>query len=296
MASLENKISVVIPTYNHSRWLPESVESALRQTLKPLEVIVVDDGSKDDTRQVVSKYPVTYVYQRNAGLPAARNKGIDTAKGEWIALLDADDVWLPRKLELQAAAITGEDLCYCATTQFFNDGHTVESEYHDGSNAKSVLAHHNFIDPSSVLVKRSLLQKLGGFKVGMPAGEDWEMWLRLCRVCKFVGVPERLLHYRVTGTGMSVNPEIFIRSTDAIVAAATEGLPPFRRFVQERRMRCTRAKFVGVKYRDKSDYKNSLRWALRAVAYWPSPFYDSTYKFLAVELKRYFFHGRKLKL
>jgi glycosyltransferase involved in cell wall biosynthesis len=82
MAALEDKISVVIPTYNHSRWLPESVESALRQTLKPLEVIVVDDGSKDDTRQVVSKYPVTYVYQQNAGLSAARNKGIDTAKGK----------------------------------------------------------------------------------------------------------------------------------------------------------------------------------------------------------------------
>jgi len=120
---------------------------------------VVDDGSKDDLREVVSKYPVTYVYQQNAGLSAARNKGIDTAKGEWIALLDADDVWLRRKLDLLAAAISDEDLCYCATTQFFNDGHTAEPEYHDGPKAKAVLAHHNFIDPSPVL---------GGFRWPCP--------------------------------------------------------------------------------------------------------------------------------
>ena len=68
------KISVVIPTYNHAQWLPESIESALNQTLKPYEIIVVDDGSKDNTKEVVSRYPVTYVYQQNAGLPLPETK------------------------------------------------------------------------------------------------------------------------------------------------------------------------------------------------------------------------------
>src|SRR6185295_19151753 len=94
------KISVIIPAYNQARWLPECIESALQQTLTAHEIIVVDDGSTDDTREVVSRYPVRHIYQKNAGVSAARNRGIQEATGEWIALLDGDDYWLPRKLEL----------------------------------------------------------------------------------------------------------------------------------------------------------------------------------------------------
>jgi glycosyltransferase involved in cell wall biosynthesis len=282
------KISVVIPNYNHARWLPESIESALNQTLKPHEIIVVDDGSTDNTREVVAQYPVRYVYQKNAGLSATRNKGIAESTGDWIALLDADDYWLPQKLELQAAAIRDEEFCYCGTTQFFNDGHTENPEFHDGSRAKAILKHHNFIDPSSVLVRRDVLLQVGGFNVNLPAGEDWEMWLKLSPMCRFVGVPERLLMYRVTGTGMSANPEIFLRSMDAIVSAGTAHLPPFRRFIEARRMRCVRALQVAIKYREKRDYRRSLACALRAFGYWPSPFYDKTFRVVLVEIARQF--------
>ena len=282
------KISVVIPTYNHARWLPESIESALNQTLAPHEIIVVDDGSKDDTKEVVSQYPepVKYVYQQNSGLSAARNTGIEFASGDWIALLDADDVWVNNKLERQAAAIQDQEFCYCATTRFLSDGHTEEPECFFGEEAIRILRHHNFIDPSSVLAKRETFLKVGGFNRTMPAGEDWEMWLKLANVCKFVGVPERLLRYRVLGDSMSKNPEIHLRSMDAIVTAGTAHLRGIARVVAARRMRSTRYALVAVKYRDKGDHAKALECAIRGVAQWPSPFHDRAFKIVLLELRR----------
>ncbi|HLH07359.1 MAG TPA: glycosyltransferase family A protein [Terriglobales bacterium] len=280
------KISVVIPTYNHAQWLPESISSALAQTFKPWEVIVVDDGSKDDTKEVVSQFPVRYVFQDNAGLSAARNKGIEVATGDWIALLDADDVWLPTKLERQVSAIRDEEFCYCAATRFFPDGHTEHPECFFGNDAIKTLRHHNFIDPSSVLAKRDAFLRVGGFNRSMPAGEDWEMWLRLSNICKFVGVPERLLRYRVLGNSMSSNPDIHLRSMEAIVAAGTSHLRGLARVLAARRMRSVRYSMVAVKYREKGDFNNTLRLAVRGFREWPSPFYDRAFKILLLEMRR----------
>src|SRR4051794_2142787 len=193
---------------HHARFLPKCIESALNQTLKPHEVIVVDvaGGSNDNTREVVSRYPVTYLNQPNRGVSGARNHGIHNATGDWVAFLDSDDYWHLRKLELQAAAIRDEGFCYCATTKFFEDGHTEEMEYYDMPRALSVLHHHNFIDTSAGMVKRDLFLSVGGFNQNSCAGEEWELWLKLSQVCKFVGVAERLLMYRVTGAGLSVDP------------------------------------------------------------------------------------------
>jgi glycosyltransferase involved in cell wall biosynthesis len=280
------KISVVIPTYNHAQWLSESIESALNQTLQPYEIIVVDDGSKDNTKEVVSRYRVKYVYQQNAGLSAARNKGIEVAIGDWIALLDADDVWMPAKLERQVAAIGDEEFCYCATTRFFPDARTEEPECFFGEDALKTLRHHNFIDPSSVLAKREAFLKVGGFNREMPAGEDWEMWLKLANVSTFVGVPERLLRYRVLGNSMSKNPEIHLKSMEAIVSAGTAHLHGISRIIAARRMRSVRYALVAVKYRDNGDYRNAMRCAMRGVSYWPSPFHDRAFKIVLLELRR----------
>src|SRR5208283_2367398 len=96
-------VSVVIPTYNCGRYICETVESALGQTYSPVEIIVVDDGSTDDTRERLTTYGdrVRYIYQQNTGPAVARNRGVQDAQGDWIAFLDADDLWLPYRLELQ---------------------------------------------------------------------------------------------------------------------------------------------------------------------------------------------------
>jgi glycosyltransferase involved in cell wall biosynthesis len=280
------KISVVIPTYNHAQWLPECIESVLNQSLKPHEIIVVDDGSKDNTREVVSRYPVKYVYQENAGISAARNRGIGESTGDWIALLDADDYWLPGKLEKQVAAIRDENFCYCGFTKLWNDGRTGAGEFFDSGTAKSVLRHHSCIVPAAVLVKRDAIMKVGGFNEKMSAAEDWEAWLKLSGICKFVGVPDRLVVIRITGHGLSANPEIVLQSMEYIVAAGTADLPPVSRLVTSQRMRSRRTALAALKYRDKRDYGNTLRYALKAFAYWPSPFYDRAFKVLLLELRR----------
>jgi glycosyltransferase involved in cell wall biosynthesis len=290
MTPLNAKISVVIPTYNHARFLPESIESALCQTLKPYEVIVVDDGSTDNTGEIVARYPVTYLCPPHGGLSAARNAGIRESGGDWIALLDADDYWLPEKLQLQIAAVGNGAFCYCATRMFFTDGRTEPRPFYDHGRVKNVLRHHNCIDPSSVLVRKDALVKIGGFNESMPAAEDWEAWLKLARVCDFVGIPQQLLMYRVTGsTSMGANPEIVLRSMNAVVEAGTADLPPLRRFIEARRMRSVRTALAAVKYRDRGDYANTLHYALRAFAHWPSPFYDRAFRVLMLEL------GRRLK-
>ena len=115
------KISVVIPAYNASAFLPRCLESVFAQTLKPDEVIVVDDGSTDNTGSVAAELGAKVVLQENSGPSAARNTGIQNAAGEWIALLDADDLWAPEKLELQAARVRAETVLVYTGIRLFDD-------------------------------------------------------------------------------------------------------------------------------------------------------------------------------
>jgi GT2 family glycosyltransferase len=116
--SFMNGVSVIIATYNHAVSLPQTVASILQQTHPPLEVIIVDDGSTDDTEAVCADLPspVRYIRQENSGVSAARNRGITEARGEWVALADSDDLWAPEKLAVQLAALAGvSDARWCAT-------------------------------------------------------------------------------------------------------------------------------------------------------------------------------------
>jgi len=170
---------------------------------------------------VVARYPVRYLTQPDRGVSDARNHGIRNSSGDWVAFLDSDDYWLPRRLELQVAAIKDEAFGYCATTRFYQDGHTEDMEYYNVPEALSVLRHHNFIDTSAALVRRDAMERIGGFNQESCAGEEWEVWLKLSRYYKFVGVPDRLLMYRVTGTGLSINPATVLNSVEFIVSGKT---------------------------------------------------------------------------
>jgi glycosyltransferase involved in cell wall biosynthesis len=122
MTALNEGISVVIPTYNRALCICDAVDSVLAQTLPPCEVIVVDDGSTDDTRQQLAKYGarIRYLYQDNAGVSAARNAGILAAQGTWIALLDSDDVWEPEKLAIQTETIRADPSTVVLVANGFN--------------------------------------------------------------------------------------------------------------------------------------------------------------------------------
>lgn len=285
----EMKISVIIPAYNHARWLPKCIESVLNQTLKPHEIIVVDDGSTDNTAEIIAKYPVRYIRQENAGCPAARNRALREATGDWIAIVDADDYWLPQKLELQARAIRNEALCYCGVTRLYKDGHTEEAEFYDTGQIKSALRHKSALYPSALLIRKDAITQVGGFNEQIAAGEDWEICLKLSRIFDFVGIREPLVIYNVTEAGMTANPTLIINSLEQIVSAASAHLPPIRRFIESHRLRSERLTLVAVTFRQKGDSKNCLRYACRAFLQWPSLFYDKAAKVALIELGKILF-------
>ena len=198
-------VSVVIPTYNYGRFIGETVESVLTQTYRPVETIIVDDGSTDDTRERVAGYGgrVRYIYQQNSGLSAARNTGIHAAKGEFIALLDSDDLWLPDKLERQIdVCIQYPDSALVATERFAIDETGQRLDYVAESCARAGfreltardLLEFPAFSPSSVVLRKDALLAVGGFDEALTAVEDMEMWVR-------IAVNFRVLRLKATLTG-----------------------------------------------------------------------------------------------
>ncbi len=185
------KISAVITGYNYARFLPAAIESVLGQTRVPDEVVVVDDGSSDDTREVVASFEgrgVGYVYQPNSGAGAARNTGIRETSGELIAFLDGDDRWLPDKIELQLAHIErypGVGLVSGSEWQVFEKGQAPYLLRRPSISSENIypqiLIENTVGNPSLTLVRRECFDTVGMFDEDMPLGQDWDMWIRIAR-------------------------------------------------------------------------------------------------------------------
>lgn len=180
-------ISVIIPTFNRASLLPRALHSVLNQTRSPDEIIVVDDGSTDNTRdQIADQFPqIHYVYQKNQGVSAARNRGIQAAAHQWIAFLDSDDEWCPEKLERQWEALRkSSDYLICHTNEIWiRKGRRVNQmkkhAKHGGYIFKTCLP-LCVISPSSVLIHRHIFDDIGGFDPTLPVCEDYDLWLRIC--------------------------------------------------------------------------------------------------------------------
>ena len=180
------KISVIIPTYNRRHTLERAIDSVLSQTFKPFEIIIVDDGSEDGTRNWVQEaYPsIKYIYQSNNGVSSARNKGIISSRGSWIALLDSDDEWMPEKLEDQVIFINeNPGSLFC---------HTNEIWIRNGVRVNQMKKHKKYggdifkycldmcrISPSSSLIKKEVFEDVGLFDESLTVCEDYDLWLRI---------------------------------------------------------------------------------------------------------------------
>lgn len=201
MAAAEHPtVSVVVTSYNYGRFLAEAIESVQRQTLAATEIIVVDDGSVDDTAEVAARFPVRYLHQANGGVCRARNHGAAIARGELLMFLDADDVLEPTYLETCARALreAPPDVGY-AYTQMRYFG-SEEGIHRAGPfSAKSVLR-GNLVNASAVIERAAFVQS-GGFSLAWARGhEDMELWVRLYSLgVRGVFVPEPLLRYRRHG-------------------------------------------------------------------------------------------------
>ena len=180
-------ISVVIPTFNRAHTLRRALDSVLGQTTSAREIIVIDDGSSDGTNQLLeSHYPdIVRVRQDNMGVSHARNTGIRRATGDWIALLDSDDEWLPEKLEQQIERITskpGTVLCHTEEI-WIRNGKRVNAMNKHRKQGGDIFQHCLplcVISPSSALIKRELFDEIGYFDESLPACEDYDLWLRIC--------------------------------------------------------------------------------------------------------------------
>lgn len=269
------RISVVIPAYNAAAFLPRCLESVFAQTLKPKEVIVVDDGSTDNTAALAAGLGARVISRRNGGISAARNTGIQNASSEWIALLDADDLWAPTKLERQVACIRPETvLVYTGVRLFDDSGVRCERPAVDAILARKMLRYRNSITPSAVLARRDMLLRGGGFREDIRACEDWELWVRLLRLGQFEAVADPLTNYYVYPGSISANPDVMIEGLDRFIdTTLVADLRGFDRWAWRRRIRATQLASAGLIARD-NGLKSELRYMFKSLCAWPSPWWE----------------------
>jgi glycosyltransferase involved in cell wall biosynthesis len=204
-------VSVIIPAYNAAAYVTRAVESAMAQTHRPLEILVIDDGSSDQTAEIVERFPdpVRLIRKANGGPATARNLGAGQARGAWLALLDADDWWFPNKLheQLRYGAASDIGMVHCLPD---HRDHAVPTHL-----TFEHLWDRNWIINSSVLLRRTTFDALGGFDESkeLISVEDYNLWIRVAASdWKIVTCPQILVHY-TRGIGISSNSERFLRAS-----------------------------------------------------------------------------------
>lgn len=207
-------ISVIIPAFNYARYLRDAIDSVLAQTYPALEVIVVDDGSTDDTPAVLAAYGdrIRVIRQQNQGVSAARNSGIAAARGEYVAFLDADDLWQPAKLEAQMARFDADPslgLVHCGAESFDGKGQTIHfwREGKQGRVAIDILRLEPVIAApgSNIAVPKRVAEEIGGFDTRMTGSEDWDFYYRVAERYAIGFTPEALVRYRIHANGAHHN-------------------------------------------------------------------------------------------
>ncbi|MFT5728839.1 MAG: glycosyltransferase involved in cell wall biosynthesis [Desulforhopalus sp.] len=227
---MKPQVSVVITCYNYGKYLAGCVESVLCQTYQNIEIIIIDDGSTDNSNEVVQEYLsnplIKYIRQENAGQANAKNAGIQAATGDFIAFLDADDLWESTKLEKQMPMFseTTVGVVYSRARFIDEEGRgldlKVEGKYLKPRSGRvtEFLFFDNFVPFSSAVLRRECVEKVGEFDESLLMGIDWDLWLRISTRYLFVQVDEPLLIYRVGHPGqMSKNVEERQRCSDRIM-------------------------------------------------------------------------------
>lgn len=194
-------ISLVIPSYNRCTLLKRALQSVFMQSIPPQEVIVVDDGSTDQTAQMLQQeYPqVKTITQNNKGVSAARNKGVQLAQGDWIAFLDSDDTWVAEKLACQISALqAAPELRVCHTEEIWiRNGVRVNAMNKHNKKGGWIFQHCLplcVMSPSAIMIHRSVFEDIGLFDEGLPACEDYDLWLRISAKYPVLFLQQPLIH------------------------------------------------------------------------------------------------------
>jgi len=211
------KNSIIIPTFNTAHYLPDAIDSVLKSTMSEYEIIIIDDESTDNTKEIVIPYlekysSIKYIYQKNKGLAGARNTGIENSSREYLVFLDSDDIILPDKLQIQSAYLDSHpeiDVCYSKSINFIENDiqNTFPAEFpvFEGDVLQN-LWFGNFLHVNSVMVRREKVNAVGNFNPTYRELEDWDLWLRMALSgSRFAHIPETLSMVRVRKTSMTVN-------------------------------------------------------------------------------------------
>jgi glycosyltransferase involved in cell wall biosynthesis len=228
-------ISVVIPAYNAEGTIKETLQSVQKQTFSDFEIIVINDGSTDQTLEVINTVQdsrISVFSYSNGGLPVARNRGILQANGEFITFLDADDLWTPDKLELQLAALQQHPeagLAYSWTLIMDEKGENFYpgKSFSFEGNVYSELLISNFIaSGSNAMLRREAIESVGEFDAELRSCEDWDYWLRVAPHWHFVVVPKPQILYRQSSGAMSSKVDVMEKYHLLVLERAFAAAPP----------------------------------------------------------------------
>ena len=222
---------MIIPAYNAQKWISETIKSVQQQTFSDWEIIVIDDGSSDGTletlRGIVDERLKVFPYE-HGGVSVARNRGLAHSSGEFIAFLDADDLWTPDMLELHLAALQKHpeaDVAYCWTSCIDEKGKFLSAHpqvFYEGNVFPQLLV-EIFLNCGSLLIRQQAIESAGEFDSRLTYYEDWDYWLRLARHSRFVLVPKyQLLYRRWPGSTTSKVPGYLSEEREKSLLLATE--------------------------------------------------------------------------
>lgn len=211
------KVSAIIPAFNAAKFLPQAIESVFVQTYRDWEIVLVDDGSTDNTVNIVQPYidrapaQFQYIYKKNQGLPRARNEAIQNARGELLALLDADDVWRPDRLTRSVAVLDARPkagLAHAKVARVDSEGHFIDippadRRYLDGQIAQHIYTRRAHIQCPTTTFRRECVEAVGGFDSAIPGTADRDLWLRIAERYEVAFIDEILADYRMSAGSMS---------------------------------------------------------------------------------------------
>jgi GT2 family glycosyltransferase len=269
-------ISIIMPVYNGERFIHDAIESVLAQTVTDFELIVVDDGSTDATLEILEAYSdhLTVLHQQNSGHAAARNAAARISRGQWIAMIDADDLWHPEKLAQQLAVAGDAHVVYTAAYNFEDSSRVDTLTFADGNCHNGDVFDHllldNFITHSSILMKRDAFLQAGGYDESLKTTCDWDLWLRMSASgCRFTGTPKPLTHYRWRATSNSRNHDRTCNDRLNVLKKALDSPRARQTSLLVRQTAIARVWQTSAWFVAEKDDRKALNWYLRSVLHRP---------------------------